>query len=356
MSAPVRWGILGPGNIARDFLAGAAGSPCGTIAALGARDPAKPGLATDFPGIRIVSGYQALIDDPEVEAVYVATPHVLHAQWAIAAARAGKHVLCEKPMGVDATEVEAMFAAARAAGTFMGEAFMYRFHPLTARITDLVRSGAIGDVGMIRSSFGFAANPAVAPRLFDPALGGGALLDLAGYPVSMTALIAGCATGDALPEPETLKAIAHYGAAGVDETTAALLVYPGGIVAELTCSIAVRQENVLHIMGSTGRLEVDQFWFAGGKTGGVNTIRLIRPDGTREAYPVDEPRHLYGFQFRAANRAIRDGQRAFPRPGLNADDSLAVARTVDRWAEEIRRQTSTVTSISRSEAPPTATP
>lgn len=336
MSAPIRWGILGPGNIARDFLAGAAGSPCGAIVALGARDPARPGLAADFPGIRVVAGYRALVDDPEVEAVYIATPHTLHAQWAVAAARAGKHVLCEKPMGVSAAEVQAMFAAARVAGTFMGEAFMYRFHPLTARIVDLVRSGAIGEVGMIRSSFGFAANPAVAPRLFDPALGGGALLDLAGYPVSMAALIAGCTTNGPLPEPEAIKAIARYGPAGVDETTAALLAYPGGIVAELACSIAVRQENVLHILGGTGRIEVDQFWFAGGKTGGVSTIRLIRPDGTREAHPVDEPRHLYGFQFRAANFAIRGGWREFSRPGLTADDSIAVARTVDRWAEEMR--------------------
>ncbi|NML08079.1 Gfo/Idh/MocA family oxidoreductase [Sphingomonas sp. G-3-2-10] len=336
MTDPVRWGILGPGNIARDFLRGAADSPCGAIVALGARDPAKPGLAEDFPGIRIVAGYQALIEDAEVEAIYVATPHVLHAEWAIAAAQAGKHVLCEKPMGVSAVEVEAMFGAAAASGSFMGEAFMYRHHPLTTRILDLIRSGAIGEVRMIRSSFGFSANPVVAPRLFDPALGGGALLDLACYPVSMAALIAGCATGATLPEPETLKAIGQFGASGVDETTAALLVYPGGIVAELACSIAVRQENVLHILGSTGRLEIGQFWFAGGKTGGLNTIRLIRPDGTREAFPVDEPRHLYGFQFRAANCAIRSGAREFAYPGLGASDSIAVARTVDRWIAEIQ--------------------
>ncbi len=337
-AAPVRWGILGPGNIARDFLAGAASSATGIIAALGTRNPDKPELAEHFPGIRVVPGYEALIADPEIDAIYVATPHVHHARWVVAAAEGGKHVLCEKPMGVSAAEVEAMFAAANAAGTFLGEAFMYRFHPLASRIAELIRSGAIGDVRMIRSSFGFAVPEAAraSHRLFQPALGGGAILDLAGYPVSMAGLIAGARSGGGIPMPDQVKAVAHFGPSGIDEWTSALLRFPGGITADLSCSVTVRQENILHVMGTTGRLEVDQFWFAGGKTGGVNTMRLIRPDGSREDIAVDEPRHLYSFQFEAANRAIRAGATAFAQPGLDAADSIATARIVDRWLAEIR--------------------
>jgi len=336
-AAPVRWGILGPGTIARDFLAGAAGSATGVVAALGTRNPDKPELAEHFPGIRVVSGYEALIADPAIDAIYIATPHVHHARWAIAAAEGGKHVLCEKPMGVSAEEVEAMFAAARAAGTFLGEAFMYRFHPLASRIVELIRSDAIGEVRMIRSSFGFAVPEAAhaGHRLFQPELGGGAILDLAGYPVSMAGLIAGARSGG-IPMPEQVKAVGHIGISGVDEWTSALLRFPGGITADLSCSVTVRQENVLHVMGTTGRLEVDQFWFAGGKTGGLNTMRLIRPDGTREAIAVDEPRHLYSFQFEAANQAIQSGATEFAHPGLDAADSIATARIVDRWLAEIR--------------------
>ncbi len=339
MSAtPVRWGILGPGTIARDFLAGAAGSATGIIAALGTRNPDKPELAEHFPGIRVVPGYAALIADPEIDAIYVATPHSHHAHWAIAAAQAGKHVLCEKPMGVCAAETEAMFLAARTAGTFLGEAFMYRFHPLASRIAELIRSDAIGAVRMIRSSFGFAVpeEARAGHRLFKPELGGGAILDLAGYPVSMAGLIAGARTGGAIPMPDAIKAVAHIGPSGVDEWTSALLRFPNGITADLSCSVTVRQENILHIMGTTGRLEVDQFWFAGGKTGGVNTMRLIRPDGSREEIAVAEPRHLYSFQFEAANQAIQSGSREFAQPGLDAADSIATARIVDRWLEEIR--------------------
>lgn len=337
-TAPVRWGILGPGTIARDFLAGAAGSASGTVAALGTRNPDKPELAEHFPGIRVVTGYDALVADPGIDAIYIATPHVHHARWAIAAAQGGKHVLCEKPMGVSAAETEAMFTAARTAATFLGEAFMYRFHPLATRILDLIRADAIGEVRMIRSSFGFAVPEAARAghRLFQPGLGGGAILDLAGYPVSMAGLIVGACTGGGIPMPETIKAVAHFGRSGVDEWTSALLRFPGGITADLSCSITVRQENVLHVMGTTGRLEVDQFWFAGGKTGGVNRMRRIRPDGTREEIAVDEPGHLYSFQFEATNRAILSGAREFAHPGLDAADSIATARIVDRWLEEIR--------------------
>jgi len=165
-TTPIRWGILGPGSIARAFAGGVAASRTGKLVAIGARNPSKPSLAGNFPGARIVDGYEALLADPDIDAIYIAVPHPGHAQWAIRAAEAGKHVLCEKPLALTAFEADAMFHAARKAGTFLGEAFMYRLHPQTLKLVELIKSGVIGEVRMIKSSFGFAmpALSSVMPR------------------------------------------------------------------------------------------------------------------------------------------------------------------------------------------------
>jgi predicted dehydrogenase len=328
----IQWGIVGPGGVSRDFRDGAEGSTSGRIVAVATRRPDNADLARDFPGVRICVGYEALLDDPSVQAVYIATPHPMHAQWAIRAAASGKHVLCEKPMGMSYVEVEGMFAAARVAGTFMAEGFMYRLSALTARIIDLVRGGAVGEVRMIRSSFGFPfLGPPPGHRLFTRELGGGAILDLGGYPASMCRLIAGCQQADGPLEPVSVVATAHIGPSGVDEWAAATLAFPNGIVAQLAVSISVCQENVLHIMGTTGRLEVDEFWFAGGKQGGTNVMRLIRPNGISEEIAVTGERNLYSFQFEAVNSAIYAGQRELSWPGMTEADSLGNTRVLDQW-------------------------
>ncbi|TJX27717.1 MAG: Gfo/Idh/MocA family oxidoreductase, partial [Mesorhizobium sp.] len=174
----------------------------GTLVAIGARNPDKPGLAESFPGARIVDGYEALLADPEIDAIYIAVPHPGHAQWAIRAAEAGKHVLCEKPLALTAFEADAMMHVARKAGTFLGEAFMYRLHPQTLQLVDLIKSGVIGEIRMIKSSFGFAM-PDFMPehRLYANDLAGGGILDVGGYPVSMVRLIAGAAAGEPFAEP-----------------------------------------------------------------------------------------------------------------------------------------------------------
>src|SRR5688572_25227974 len=162
-SPTLRWGIIGPGGIAQAFLRGLEGSRTGKLVAIGTRNAKKPGLAEKFPGARIIEGYEALLADPEVDAVYIATPHPSHAEWAIKAAEAGKHALVEKPMALNAYDAEAMFHAARKAGTFMGEAFMYRLHPLIGKLVDTVKDGAIGEVRVIHTSFGFMM-PKVMPE------------------------------------------------------------------------------------------------------------------------------------------------------------------------------------------------
>jgi predicted dehydrogenase/aryl-alcohol dehydrogenase-like predicted oxidoreductase len=303
--------------------------------AIATRNPGKPGLHDDFPGARIVNGYDTLLADPEIDAVYIATPHPGHADWAIKAARAGKHVLIEKPMALSAFDADSIFHEARKAVVFAGEAYMYRFHPQTARLVELVRDGAIGEVRIIRSSFGFdMGRYRPEHRLFANELAGGGILDVGGYPVSMVCMLAGAAEKKSFLEPLTVSGVARIGASGVDEWASAVLKFQNGIVAEVSCSIMAQQDNVLRIIGSQGRIEVKDFWFASGKQGGVGQIEIIRGDG-RQTIEVEEKRYLYSFEVDAVGEAIRAGRSEFTFPGMNTDETLANLRVLDRWRASV---------------------
>ena len=248
---PIRWGIIGPGRIAQTFADGIAHSRSGKLVAIASRNPDKPGLGDNFPGARIVSGYEALLADKDIDAVYIATPHTGHAEWAIKAIRAGKHVLVEKPIALSAYDADAIYYEAKKAGVFAGEAFMYRVHPQTAKLIELVKSGAIGELRIIRSSFGFNMGT-VKPehRLFANETAGGGILDVGGYPVSMARLIAGAADGKPFLDPDKVSGVAHLGQTGVDEWASAVLKFPTNVIAEVSCSIMANQDNTLRIIGS----------------------------------------------------------------------------------------------------------
>jgi predicted dehydrogenase/aryl-alcohol dehydrogenase-like predicted oxidoreductase len=332
----IRWGILGPGRIAMDFFAGVAQSDTGRIEAIGTRNPDRPGLAESCPGARIVDGYDALLADPAVDAVYISTPHPSHAEWATKAAEHGKHVLCEKPMGLSAAEAEAMQEASRQAGTFLGEAYMYRLHPLTLKLIELLKAKTIGDVRLIKSSFGFAKTPFEPEhRLFSNELAGGGILDVGGYPVSMARLIAGAGEEKGVLDPDKVFAVGHLGQTGVDEWSSAVLNFPNGVIAEVSCSVSLAQDNVLRIFGTEGRIEIDQFWFAAGKPGGTAVIRVYTADGWPRNVPVDEPRHVYSFEVDAAGAAIRAGHNEFAYPGMTRADTLGNLRVMDKWRAAI---------------------
>lgn len=335
-NSKIRWGIIGPGGIAQAFLGGINDSETGVLSAIATRNPGKPGLAEKFPGARIHDGYEALIADPEIDAIYIATPHPGHAEWAIKCAEGGKHVLCEKPIGLSSFEADAMFHAAKKASTFMGEAFMYRVHPQTIKLLDVVKSGAIGEVRLIKSSFGFAM-PKFDPshRLYSNDLAGGGILDVGCYPASMARLIAGAAAGQPFLEPTSVAGAAHLGESGVDEWTSAVLKFPNNIVAEISCSVSLAQDNVLHILGSEGRIEVANFWFAGGRDGGTGVIKIIKPDGSVESVEVTENRHLYSFEVDAAAAAIRSGSQELAAPGMSWADSKGNLQVLDQWRRSI---------------------
>lgn len=332
---PIRWGIIGPGTIARTFADGIAHSKTGKLVAIASRNPGKPGLGDGFPGARIIDGYEALLADPDVDAVYIATPHTGHAEWAIKAVRAGKHVLVEKPIALTAYDADAVFHEARKAGVFAGEAYMYRLHPQTAKLVELIKSGAIGEVRLIRTSFGFNMGGFKPEhRLFANDAAGGGILDVGGYPVSMARLIAGAVSGKPFLEPEKVSGVAHLGQSGVDEWASAVLKFPNGIVAEVSCSIMAQQDNVLRIIGSEGRIEVENFWFASGHKGGVGKIEIIR-GADRETVEVREDGWLYAFEVDAAGEAIRAGRTEFAYPGMSWVDSLGNLRAMDQWRQSV---------------------
>ncbi|MBB3659286.1 putative dehydrogenase/aryl-alcohol dehydrogenase-like putative oxidoreductase [Rhizobium sp. BK650] len=331
----IRWGIIGPGTIARTFADGVAHSRTGKLVAIATRNPDKPGLAEGFPGARIVNGYDALLTDQEVEAIYIATPHTGHAEWAIKAIRAGKHVLVEKPIALSAYDAEAIYYEAKKAGVFAGEAFMYRVHPQTAKLVELIKSGTIGEVRIIRSSFGFSMGTYKPEhRLFANETAGGGILDVGGYPVSMARLIAGAAAGKPFLDPEKVSGVAHLGQSGVDEWASAVLKFPNEIIAEVSCSIMAQQDNVLRIIGSQGRIEVKDFWFASGHKGGIGKIEIFK-NGEQQTVDVKEDRWLYSFEADAAGDAIRTGETEFRWPGMSWADSINNLKVLDQWRASV---------------------
>ncbi len=344
---PIRWGIIGPGTIARTFADGIAHSRTGRLEAIATRNPDKPGLAEAFSGARIIKGYDALLADPDIDAVYIATPHTGHAEWAIKAIRAGKNVLVEKPIALSAYDADAIFHEAKKAGVFAGEAYMYRLHPQTAKLVELIRSRAIGDIRIIRSSFGFNMGSFRADhRLFANETAGGGILDVGGYPVSMVRMIAGAVDGKPFAEPEKVAGAAHLGQSGVDEWASAVLKFANGIVAEVSCSIMAAQDNVLRIIGSEGRIGVKDFWFAAGHKGGTGRIDIIRGDKV-ETIELPEDRWLYSFEVDAAGEAIRQGKKEFDAPGMAWADSLGNLRVMDQWRASVGLEYSIEKATSR---------
>ncbi|OWW04628.1 oxidoreductase [Rhizobium sp. R72] len=332
---PIRWGIIGPGTIARTFADGIAHSRTAKLVAIATRNPQKPELGDNFPGARIVKGYDGLLEDAEVDAIYIATPHTGHAEWAIKAIRAGKHVLVEKPIALSAFDADAIYHEAKKAAVFAGEGFMYRVHPQTAKIVELVKSGVIGNVRIIRSSFGFNMGSFKPEhRLFSNETAGGGILDVGGYPVSMARLIAGAVEGKSFIEPEKVSGVGYLGQSGVDEWASAVLKFPNGIIAEVSCSIMAQQDNTLRIIGSEGRIEVKDFWFASGHKGGVGRIEIFK-GSEQQTIEVKEERWLYSFEVDAAGDAIRAGEKEFRAPGMSWADSVGNLRVLDQWRASI---------------------
>ena len=314
MTKVFRWGILGPGNIAAKFATGVAALADQEVVAVGSRTQASADRFADrFSIRRRHTGYEALAADPEVDAIYVATPHNFHREHTILALRHGKHVLCEKPFAINAAEAQEMVDVAREAGLFLMEAMWSRFLPIIVEVRRLIADGAIGAVQMIQADFGFRASFNPASRLFDPALGGGALLDVGVYPVSLATLLLG--------EPDRIAAVAALGATGIDENTGMLLGYPGGEVALLATTVRASTLQEAIILGSAGSIRLHSPWWVG------NTLTLQRAGNDAEV--VARPFIANGYSHEAMEVAdcVRAGRLESETMPLN--ESLLVMRIMD---------------------------
>ena len=248
MTEPVRWGLLSTARINNAILEGAAPSERAEVVAVASRDRRRADEYARTHGIERPHGsYEALLEDDDVEVVYVSLPNSLHVEWSLRALEAGKHVLCEKPLGRRVEHVERAFDAAERAGRLLMEAFMYRHHPQTKRTEDLVRDGAIGKLRQLRSLFSFTLTDDTNVRLL-PELDGGALMDLGCYCINMERLLAG--------EPELVFGRQRLGATGVDVGFVAVLQFAGGVFGEFHCGFDLPDGIRLEAIGTQGTLVV----------------------------------------------------------------------------------------------------
>jgi predicted dehydrogenase/aryl-alcohol dehydrogenase-like predicted oxidoreductase len=329
MTRTLTWGILGTGRIAGVFAQGVKGSQTGTLLAVGSRtQAAADAFGEQWDISRRYGSYEQLLADADVQAIYVAAPHPMHAEWTIKAAEAGKHVLCEKPFALNHAQAMAMIEAAQSSDVFLMEAFMYRCHPQTAKLVELVRAGAIGSVRVIQATFSFHARFNPEGRLFNNALGGGGILDVGGYCVSMARLIAGAATGKAFAEPARVTGAGHIGEISrVDEYAIASLTFPGDIVAQLFTGVRVNGENVVRIFGDEGSILVPAPWMPG-YNDNVCKIIVKRDDEEKvQEIAVESDRHLYAYEADTVAAHIEDRQA----PAMSWDDTLGNMKTLDQW-------------------------
>lgn len=331
MPSPLSWGILSTGRIAGIFARGVARSKHGRVVAVGSRDRQSAEAFASRHGIPTAHGsYEALLADDSVTAVYIATPHPFHVTWVVQAARAGKHVLCEKPIGMNRAEAVIAIDACRQAGVLLMEAYMYRCHPQTARILEIVRSGALGRIGFLRATFSFRSDYDAASRTWSKELGGGGILDVGGYPVSFVRLIAGAAVGLPFLEPHSLSGAAVFHPESVvDAYAAALLTFPDEVIAQVACGVGLAQDNAAWIYGSEGWLQVPVPWTPN-REGGQSRLLLQRRGAAQpEEIVITTDEYLFGMEADAFANALAAGRREVPQVTL--EDTLGTMTVLDQW-------------------------
>ncbi len=313
MSIGLRWGILATGGIARSFTQDLLDAGR-TVAAVGSRAPgAAQAFATEFGIPRAHGSYEQLVADPDVDVIYVATPHPMHLDAALLAIAAGKHVLVEKPFTLTAAQATRIAAAAATAGVVAMEAMWTRFLPHMVQLRALIAAGAIGDVRTVIADHTQALPTDPSHRLQNPELGGGALLDLGIYPVSFAV--------DVLGLPTAVQAHASMTPTGVDRQTAMILEHEGGRQSVLHCALDTAGSNRAIVIGTQGAIELDRVWYT--------PTALTRYDRDWQVVERFEPEVSgRGMQFQAAELERRvSGERPSSLP---IDESVAIMGVLDR--------------------------
>jgi len=333
MQQRCRWGIVGTGKIASIMARALRDSSTGRLVAVASRSDSRArDFAAEFEVATHHGSYESLIADPEVEIVYVASRHPDHRACATAAADAGKHVLCEKPLAMNARDAAEIVEAARRNGTFLMEAFAYRCHPQTSRLVEILANGDVGQVRIVDAAFGYDAGLAPENYLLVHDLGGGGILDVGCYATSMAHLIAATASGGEAVACSDLAGAAHIGSSGVDHYAAAVIKFPGQVIARVACAIQLNLDSTLRIYGTKGTVIVPSPWLPG-RHGPPPTILVHRHGSGPAQIDVDASADLYVREVDAVGDLVRQGARSHPLMGW--DESLANMTTLDRWRDAI---------------------
>jgi predicted dehydrogenase len=332
----LRWGILGTGNIARQFANGVIASHRGTLAAVGSRDAAAAAsFAKTFNITQSLGGYRDVLQSKDVDVVYIALPNSMHHEWTLAALAAGKHVLCEKPIATNAAEAEEMFDAAQRAGKVLIEAFMYRSHPQTLAVVEAVRSGMIGELKLIRTSFCYRSRRIDGNIRFNRALAGGGLMDVGCYCINFSRFFAG-------GEPSSIDVTGHVHESGVDDLAVGTLKFPNGVFASFTCGMTVQADNTAYLCGTEGYIEIPVPWKPPKENAEFTIARATPPrmDVVGQSAPTAPPREkrvvsagadLYAVETDDFAATILDGQP----PRITRQDSIGNMKVLDTMRQRL---------------------
>jgi len=314
MTGKTRWGILGTGAIARKFAEGLQSATGAQLLAVGSRasDTAEA-FGQKFAVPRRYGSYAELAGDPDVDVIYVATPHPFHLENSLACIEAGKAVLCEKPLTVNARQAERLIKAARLGKVFCMEAMWTRFLPSLVKVRELLAQQAVGEVRMVIADFGFRAGWNPEGRLLNLHYAGGGLLDVGIYPLALASMVLG--------KPATISSQAHIGATGVDEQAAVVLGYAGGQLATLSCCVMARTPQQAWILGTEGMIHIHEPWWRSTK------ITLQAGADSRD---IDLPMKGNGYNYEAEEvmRCLAAGK--LESPTMPLEESLELMRTMDR--------------------------
>ncbi len=314
MTDRTRWGILGTGKIARQFAAALQRLPEAELLAIGSRSAESAGRFADEFGIpRRHASYDDLVGDPDLQVIYVATPHSCHANNTRLALNAGKAVLCEKPFTINAAEASDVVHLARERKLFLMEAMWTRFFPLIAKLRELLATGAIGEARLLTADFGFRADYADEPRLFGPEYGGGALLDVGVYPVSFASMLFG--------PPTKIWGTANLGPTGVDEEATVTLAHVDGRLAILHTAVRLDTAQEAIIAGTEGRVRIHSPWWR-------PTVMTLSREGQPDER-IEFPLAGNGYEYEATE--VMDCLRAGKLESslMPLDESLSIMRTLD---------------------------
>lgn len=328
----IRWGVLACGTIAHKFAEAVNATETSVLAAVAARDAERAeAFAKQWGAAKSYGSYEAFLADPEIDAIYIATLHPFHLEWMVQAFQAGKHVLCEKPITMNLREAKRAQQVAKDNCCLLREAFMYRHHPQTQQVVDLVESGVIGKVRMIEASFCYNSGVQPESRLQAKELGGGAILDIGCYGMSFCRLIAGRAQDRLFAEPLELQAVGHLDPqTQTDMWTTAIMRFEGDITGKASAALRADAGRLGNIYGEKGRIEVANPWHCN------EQFRVVLDDGSRdETVVADTSRPLFVYEIESFARELCGSPVGAKEVAMRYDDTLGNMKALDWWRSEI---------------------